>query len=79
MARVGRLMPDGSGLRENKAAVDHFTNSLLNWVEELRIPRLGDYGITAADLDRIVEAASNRNNPIALTPSEIKALLQTRL
>ena len=79
MARVGRLMPDGSGLRENKAAVDHFTNSLLNWVEELRIPRLGDYGITAADLDRIVEAASNRNNPIALTPSEIKALLKTRL
>ena len=79
MARVGRLMPDGSGLSENKAAVDHFTNSLLNWVEELRIPRLGDYGITAADLDRIIEAASNRNNLIALTPSEIKALLQTRL
>ena len=79
MARVGRLMPGGSNLRENKAAVDHFTESLLNWVDELQIPRLGNYGITAADLDRIVEAASNRNNPIALTPSEIKILLQTRL
>ena len=41
-------------------------------------PRLGDYGITAADLDRIAEAASNRNNPTAPTPSEIKALLQRR-
>ena len=59
--------------------MDHFTDCLLRWVEELQLPRLSDYGITAADLDRIVEAASNRNNPIALSPSEIKALLQTRL
>lgn len=79
MARVGRLMPGGSKLTEHNEAVNHFTESLLDWVEELRIPRLGDYGITAADLDRIVEAASNRNNPIALTPSEIKTLLQSRL
>ena len=79
MARVGRLMPGGSKLTEHNEAVNHFTESLLDWVEELRIPRLGDYGITAADLDRIVEAASNRNNPIALTPSEIKILLQSRL
>ncbi|MAR51848.1 MAG: alcohol dehydrogenase [Propionibacteriaceae bacterium] len=79
MARVGRLMPGGSSLSDNKAAVDHFTESLLDWVEELKVPRLGNYGITAADLDRIVEAASNRNNPIALTASEIKMLLQTRL
>ena len=79
MARVGRLMPGGSKLTEHNEAVNHFTESLLDWVEELRIPRLGDYGNTAADLDRIVEAASNRNNPIALTPSEIKTLLQSRL
>ena len=79
MAHVGRLMPGGSNLTEHTAAVDHFTESLLDWVDDLKIPRLGDYGITAADLDRIVEAASNRNNPIALTPSEIKELLQTRL
>ena len=79
MARVGRLMPGGSKLTEHNEAVNHFTESLLDWVEELRIPRQGDYGITAADLDRIVEAASNRNNPIALTPSEIKTLLQSRL
>ena len=79
MARVGRLMPGGGKLTKHNEAVNHFTESLLDWVEELRIPRLGDYGITAADLDRIVEAASNRNNPIALTPSEIKTLLQSRL
>ena len=79
MARVGRLMPGGSSLNEDKTAVDHFTESLLDWVDELKIPRLGNYGITDADLDRIVEASSNRNNPIALTPSEIKTLVQTRL
>ena len=79
MARVGRLMPGGGNISENAAAVDHLTDGLLDWVEELRLPRLSDYGITAADLDRIVEAASNRNNPIALSPSEIKALLETRL
>ena len=50
-----------------------------DWVEELKIARLGDYGITHGDLDRIVDAANNRNNPIALTPSEIKTLLEARL
>jgi len=79
MARVGRLMPGGSNLTEHTAAVDHFTETLLDWVDELKLPRLGDYGVSAADLDRIVEAASNRNNPIALTPAEIKALLKARL
>lgn len=79
MARVGRLMPGGSNLRENSAAVDHLTSCLGQWVEELRLPRLSEYGITHADLDRIVNAANNRNNPIALTPSEIKTLLNSRL
>ena len=79
MARVGRLMPGGSHLSDNSAAVDHLTQCLLDWVEELKIARLGDYGITHGDLDRIVEAANNRNNPVALTPSEIKTLLEARL
>ena len=79
MARVGRLMPGGSHLRDNSAAVDHLTQCLLDWVEELQIARLGDYGITHGDLDRIVDAANNRNNPVALTPSEIKTLLEARL
>ena len=79
MARVGRLMPGGSHLRDNAEAVDHLTESLGQWVEELKIARLGDYGITHRDLDRIVEAANNRNNPIALTSSEIKTLLEARL
>ena len=79
MARVGRLMPGGSHLSDNSAAVDHLTQCLLDWVEELKIARLGDYGITHGDLDRIVDAANNRNNPVALTPSEIKTLLEARL
>ena len=79
MARVGRLMPGGSHLSDNSAAVDHLTESLGQWVEELKIARLGDYGITHGDLDRIVDAANNRNNPVALTPSEIKTLLEARL
>ena len=79
MARVGRLMPGGSQIRNNSEAVDHLTKSLEQWVEQLKIARLGDYGITHGDLDRIVEAANNRNNPIALTPSEIKTLLEARL
>lgn len=79
MARVGRLMPDGSNFTQNTAAVDHLTDCLDQWVDELKIPRLSDYGITHGDLDRIVGAASNRNNPVALMPSEIKTLLEARL
>ena len=79
MARVGRLMPGGQALKDDADAVEHLSTTLESWVEILAIPRLGHYGVERSDLDRIVNAAHNRNNPIDLTPAEIRDLVERRL
>lgn len=50
-----------------------------SWIEKLRIPRLGEYGLTESDLDKIVEKTGNKNNPVQLTPEQIKQILLSRL
>ena len=79
MARIGRLMPGGEGIHCDIAAVDYFTDTLENWVDFLKLPRLGSFGLTMADIDRIVKAATNRNNPIDLNNEEIYSVLESRL
>ena len=49
------------------------------WTETLKIPRLGAFGIKESDLDRIAAAASNKNNPVRLSPAEIRDVLLKRL
>ena len=78
MARVGALLrghPPGS----EGADCDALLEVLDEWTAALDIPRLGRYGIGASDLDRILDQAANRNNPIALEREEIRALLEARL
>lgn len=58
---------------------DLLVETLESWVQTLNIPRLGKYGITESDLDKIVEAASNKQNPIKLSKSQIKQILLMRL
>jgi alcohol dehydrogenase len=55
---------------------------LAEWSERLQIPRLNDYGITAADFPLIVansRGSSMQTNPIVLTDAEINAILMQRL
>ncbi len=59
----------------------------IRWVGELagalRIPGLAAYGVTRSDFDRLIEktavASSTKANPIALTPDELRAILQEAL
>ena len=55
-----------------------YQHVLENWVEMLGIPRLGYFDIKDSDLDLIVQESSNRHNPIELTDSEIRSLLERR-
>jgi alcohol dehydrogenase class IV len=52
-------------------------------VESLAIPRLGAYGLTAADIPQVVaksaQASSMQGNPIALTPTELQAIVAAAL
>jgi len=55
---------------------------LAGWQERLELPRLGIYGVTEADITRIVansRGSSMRTNPVVLEDTELAALLTERL
>ena len=49
------------------------------WTEELKIERLGKYGLKSANIEKIVKNASLKNNPVNLTQDDIKILVMNRL
>lgn len=78
LARVGGLLT-GEPYHPEAPACDALQDLLDDWTMRLDIPRLGAYGIGESDLERILAAAANRNNPVELTREEIRALLSERL
>jgi alcohol dehydrogenase len=55
---------------------------LSDWTDALNLPRLSHYGLTEADLDRVVQhsrGSSMKTNPIVLNDGEIRDLLLKRL
>ena len=49
------------------------------WIERTHIPRLGRYGMTAADFPRILDKANGKNSPATLDRTQMAAILATRL
>ncbi|MFZ5483117.1 MAG: iron-containing alcohol dehydrogenase [Pseudomonadota bacterium] len=79
-AEVGRLLT-GEPLPD-PAARAALIEQLSHWCEVLSIPRLGHYGVTSADIGRLVansRGSSMKTNPIALTDAEIATLIQSRI
>jgi alcohol dehydrogenase len=76
LANIGRWL---AGDPRPEAPAE-WTGSL---AEDLRIPRLSEYGLTAAMIPQVVEgsarASSTRANPIVLTDDEIAAILEASL
>lgn len=54
-------------------------NLIAEWTEELNIPRLGEFGVTAEDLPAIAENTGNKYNPVTLTAEERLRVLEERL
>ncbi|WP_455206123.1 iron-containing alcohol dehydrogenase [Kaarinaea lacus] len=55
---------------------------LTDWTSRLALPRLSDFGVTHTGLDHVVEhsrGSSMKTNPIVLTDSEIKQIMEQRL
>jgi len=77
-AKVGVLF-GGDGAKGEAWNCDHLVATLRDWTETLKLPRLGAYGVTAADTDRIAEKTSNRHNPVQLDRDELGELLSRRL
>jgi len=72
----------GQPFSSREAAWGALVNLLAEWTARLDLPRLGDYGLDAGGLDRVVaesRGSSMRTNPVELTDAEIRACLQERL
>ncbi|MGE0082575.1 MAG: iron-containing alcohol dehydrogenase [Thiohalomonadaceae bacterium] len=80
-AEVGRLLSD-KPCEDDAAACDALVQVLMQWTEQLGLPRLSAYGVSEADLPRIVQASRNnsmKTNPVLLTDEEIAAIVRARL
>ncbi|MFP5404068.1 MAG: iron-containing alcohol dehydrogenase [Gammaproteobacteria bacterium] len=80
-AQVGRLLAR-QGLLPQAAAQKALVDTLTAWTHALQLPRLADYGVTAADLPRIVansRGSSMKTNPVTLDDADLAAILAARL
>lgn len=79
-AEVGRLLTGctGDDVHARAALVERLTA----WQQQLAIPRLGEYGMTHAEIPAVVaqsRGSSMRTNPLPLHDAELAALLAERL
>ncbi len=57
-------------------------DTLHRWTERLSLPGLGEFGLTEADIERVVansRGSSMKTNPIELTDGEVAEILRRRL
>lgn len=80
-ALVGRLLTkQGSTSQETTHAA--LIATLEDWTRELNLPTLSHYGVTRADIPRIVansRGSSMKTNPITLEDIEVAAILESRI
>ncbi|WP_319201979.1 iron-containing alcohol dehydrogenase [uncultured Ilyobacter sp.] len=77
-AEVGRIF-SGKKTLKREAACEALVDEVKRLTEVMKIPKLGRYGITEQDLDKIIEKTGNKNNPVKLTKEELKEMLINRL
>ena len=80
-AEIGAIFAGKNYVKDEKIAKYYtiLTDSLDILIDRLKIDRLGRFGITSKDLDKIVENTGLKNNPVPLTKQEIKTLVSKRL
>jgi alcohol dehydrogenase class IV len=80
-AKVGALLLGKSEPIENK--IQEYCLKLIEileeWTNDLKIDRLGKFGIDEKDIDKIVESSGLKNNPVNLSKENIKKILLNRL
>ncbi len=80
-AMVGVLLA-GKEMYEN-VDVSYYCSILIDalekWTNDLNIDRLGKYGITIKEVDKIVEKAGLKNNPVQLRREDIMEIVRNRI
>jgi alcohol dehydrogenase class IV len=80
-AQAGRLLSRQGQLNQEDAHAA-LVDTLDSWTRELKLPALAHYGVTAADIPRLVansRGSSMKTNPVVLEDAEIAAILAARI
>jgi alcohol dehydrogenase class IV len=73
------------GLHPAAATENHLEKSrqliklLTQWTDDLKIPKLGSYGLTRKDIQNIVSDTQQKNNPVQLSAKKLSEILEIRL
>lgn len=77
-ARAGVIL-SGESSASPRADCQRLVDTLDDWIERTRIPRLGQYGLSAADFPRILGQTNGKNSPVTLDRTHMAAILAARL
>ncbi len=69
----------GEASASNKELCEALVKTLERWTGELGISRLGAYGVSEADIPKIVSLSELKNNPVKLSNEEIGEIVRRRL
>jgi alcohol dehydrogenase len=80
-ANIGTLLSGKHDAPEEKIQENSLKliEMLEKWTKDLKIDRLGKYGINEEDIDAIVENVGIKNNPVNLSKEDLKTLVLMRL
>ena len=75
--RLGRLFSSRRSKGQHEAA--GFIEEIQRIIDLLELPRLSDFGAKQEELIDLIDAASNKNNPVQLSRADIQEILLQRL
>jgi len=80
-AEAGRIMANDHAMN-NATARQYLLDTLQSWTHRFEMPRLSAYGVTDADIPKLIAHASPGGmaaNPIVLSNEEVSGLIHSRL
>lgn len=80
-AHVGKVLVGDMSLDDEEGSAA-LLGLLAQWTQRLALPLLSDYGMTQADIPRVVancRGSSMKTNPIVLADAEVAEILEARL
>ena len=77
-ARAGRHLTGRKG-RDIGGDLEALLNILRDWSRDLRMPRLGQFGIREKDISELAARTRCKDNPVPLAPADLEDILRERL
>jgi alcohol dehydrogenase class IV len=75
---LGRIL-SGEDHKENRYYMQFVANYIDRLVDDFRIKKLGEYGVSLTDLGKIAEITDHKANPVLFEKNRIVEMLRTRM